>query len=38
MMMPHTLPSELLQAFADTHYIVHHEAPLKKGKSNVWIF
>ena len=22
-----TLPAELLQAFAETHYIVHHEAP-----------
>ena len=22
-----TLPPELLQAFAETHYIVHHEAP-----------
>ena len=23
-----TLPPELLQAFAETHYIVHHEPPL----------
>lgn len=22
-----TLPPELLQAYAETHYIVHHEAP-----------
>jgi hypothetical protein len=25
---PQPLPPELMQAFFDTHYIVHHEAPL----------
>ncbi len=35
-----SLPPELLQAFADTHYIVHQEAPLVmhigKHPSNNW--
>lgn len=27
MTMPQPLPPELLQAYAETHYIVHHKAP-----------